>query len=185
MPNAAVIGREDGLDEGAATAQRQPGQFARSSQGAPWVAHPKDTTKHKGNKKELILLCAERGLEVPDKVTVNQLHEILGARPKRVMYGRPSSLGKQIENMTNLQKWAERGVALGLYLRTGDGADNWAFGDLDELEVAEGPITLDNDEARPILDQIAAAAKHAAGCDLSAERGTFIHKLLEAHDVNA
>jgi hypothetical protein len=182
MPNAATIGREDGLDESAATAQRQPGDFARHPRtGAPWVTHPTEVTKGgwPGKKADLIALCAQRGIAIPEgKVTIAVLQGLLGPKARKVQYGRPSSLGKQIENMTNLQKWAERGVALGLFLVPDDER-------VAELGAIEGPITLDNDEARPILDKIAAAAKHRAGCDLSAERGTFIHKLLEVHDADA
>lgn len=97
--------------------ERRPGDFRRmAGTGAPMVAHPTKTTKHQGKKADLIALCAERGITVPDKATVAQLHELLGPRPSWVVYGRPSSLGKQIENTTNLQKWAERAVALGLLL---------------------------------------------------------------------
>jgi hypothetical protein len=158
-------------------AERKPGDFARHrTTGAPYVNHP---TEHKkgwpGNKAELIELCAKRGLELPEKVTIPQLQALLGPCPKRVQYGRPSSLGGQIENKTAIQKWAERGVALGAWI----GNDRM----YDSLrEFPEDRLTLRDPDTRTVLDGIAAAAKHAAGCDLAADRGTFVHKLLEQVD---
>jgi hypothetical protein len=173
MPRAAVVERPDEQPP----VERQPGQFARNHQGAPWVAHPTETTKHTGNKADLIVECSRRGIEVPAKVTVAQLHALLGERPCKVVYGRPSSLGKQIENTTNLQKWSERAEALGLYL------------DLDLLApLADLPLeqlTLDDPDARDLLDEIAVKAKNRAQAGLAAERGTHGHELTEDHDTEA
>lgn len=56
---------------GDAVVERQPGQFARHAKtGAPYVAHPTETTKHNGKKADLIALCAARNIAVPEKVTV-------------------------------------------------------------------------------------------------------------------
>ena len=86
-----------GRDFDDAPAERQPGQFARHPKtGAPYVAHPIETSQPTGNKAELIAQCAERGIAVPEKATVAVLKQLLGPRPKRVAYGRPSGLGKQI-----------------------------------------------------------------------------------------
>lgn len=172
MPHEQPI---PGYDE--PPAERAPGAFARHpGTGAPWVTHPTDACKRwPGRRADLIALCAQRGIEVPEKATVAQLNDILGPKPKMVMYGRPSSLGTQIENMTNLQKWAERAVALGIFLLPAD-----ALHDLRCL--ADDQLTLGDDDARPVLDKLAARAKHEAGAHLAAERGTFVHKLLEVVD---
>jgi hypothetical protein len=165
MPNPVTISRE-----GDDVAERLPGDFQRHAKtGAPYVNDPTATSKHKGNKADLIVLCAQAGIPVPDKVTVPQLHELLGGRPRRVQYGRPSSLGNQIENMTNLQKWAERAVALGCLIGFDD-----AYAD---------ELSLGNPDNRATLDTVAGDAKARAGAYLSAERGTFVHKLLEWFDA--
>lgn len=50
---------------GDAVVERQPGQFARHAKtGAPYVAHPTETTKHSGKKADLIALCAARSIPV-------------------------------------------------------------------------------------------------------------------------
>lgn len=102
-------------------------------------------------------------------------------RPRRVQYGRPSSFGKRIEDATNLQKWAERAVALGAYLDYNlPATDPGLFDELDALPAVHHH--LDDDQARPILDTIAHAAKDAAQANLAAERGTFTHELTEIFD---
>lgn len=174
------------------TVERAPGQFARHGKtGAPIVTHPTKTTKQDGNKAELIALCAARGIAVPEKATVAKLQELLGPRPHRVTYGRPSSLGKQIENMTNIQKWSERAVALGLWLELrsmvnmhGEFAafdGRVANGILMEL-AAFDPQDLDDKEAKTLLDSIAVRAKNTAQAGLAADRGTHHHELTEDHD---
>jgi hypothetical protein len=87
-----------------------------------------------------------------------------GGKPKRVMYGRPSSFGSPLENPYNLLKWKERQLLIGINALRID----WAAG-------------LDVDD-RDSLDRIAAEAHEAAGSSLSAERGTFVHKLTEIAD---
>ena len=117
-------------DKGPPPAPRLPGDFARHPHtGAPWVDHPTKTKKRPGLKPALLDEAKRLGIELPDgKVTVAVLYDLLGPVPTRVMYGRPSSLGKQIENTTNLQKWSERAVALGIYLDPG------VFSELRELD---------------------------------------------------
>lgn len=95
--------------------------------------------------------------------------------PRRVMYGRPSSLGKQIENTTNLQKWAERAVALGAHLAPELAAD------LHRLDPDQ--LTLDDADTKQLLDRIAVAAKRAAQTHLAADRGTHTHALTEDADL--
>ena len=166
-------------DFGDDAAERQPGQFARHPKtGAPYVAHPTETSQPTGNKAELIAQCAERGILVPSPATVAVLKQLLGPRPKRVAYGRPSSLGRQIENQTNLQKWSERAVALGIYL---DLREQGFLAGLEELRPAQ--LNLDDAAARELLDAIAVKAKARAQAGLAAERGTHHHELTEDHDT--
>lgn len=162
-------------------AERQPGQFARHpSTGAPYVAHPTETTKRTGTKADLIAECARAGINWqsdldidPGKTpTVAQLQELLGPRPKRVQYGRPSSLGKQIEDQTNLQKWSERMVSLGIAR------------DVTLQAAASELVHLDQESAefREAADAIARRAKSVAQAHLAAERGTHHHELTEDID---
>lgn len=165
-------------------ATRQPGQFARSKTGAPWVTHPTESAKGwPGKKADLIALCAQRGISWesdldidPGKLpTIAQLQELLGPCPKRVMYGRPSSLGKQIENETNLQKWKERAEGLGIFLEPSL---------LDVLvDLPPEKLNLDDPDTRDLLDEIAVKAKNRAQAGLAAERGTHIHERTEDQDT--
>lgn len=130
MPRAATVERDPALEADAvAERTRRPGDFARHPEtGAPYVAHPTEHTKNgwPGNKAQLIALCAERGIAADVTMRVDAIRALLGPKPCRVQYGRPSGLGKQIENTTNLQKWAERAVALGLYLALIEDGDDAA-----------------------------------------------------------
>lgn len=156
-------------------AERRPGDFRRSPQGAPWVRSLTKTRKRPGKKADLIALCANEGIEVPEKATVAKLHELLGPEPAFEAYGRPSGLGKQIENQSALQKWSERAVALGLFLTP----ELWeALQDLDPAQ-----LILDDADARKLLDEIAVKAKAAAQAGIAAERGTHTHELTEDLDL--
>lgn len=153
--------------------QRGRGGFYRTSNDVPYVSDPSGATmKHDGTKAELIALCFERGIDVPEKVTVAQLHELLGPRPKRIPYGSPSNFGKRIENTTNLVKWGERRVVLGI------GTDP-------ELVALCGQLVgldVDSDEYKELADTIIIKAKDAAEAGLAADRGTFGHALSEDFD---
>jgi hypothetical protein len=156
--------------------ERQPGQFARSDKGAPWVTHPTEYRKGgwPGNKASLIVLCNTLGIPVPAGAKVADLQKLLGPCPKKVMYGRPSALGKQIENQTNLQKWSECAVGLGIFL---------APELLEELaHLDPSQLNLDDEAAKDLLNGIAVKAKNIAQAGLSAERGTHGHELTELHD---
>jgi len=84
-------------------------------------------------------------------------------KPRRVMYGRPSSFGSALDNPYNLVKWKERQLLIGV----------------DLIYSSIGPIDPDNREA---LDALAAYCHKAAGSSLAAERGTHVHLLCEYHD---
>lgn len=130
-----------------------PGDFQRHpSTGAPWVSHPTEVTK--------------------------------AGKPKRVQYGRPSSLGKQIENTTNLQKWSERAVGLGLALDFMAACQAAATPELlaELFELDQAKLTLDDADARTLLDTIAVKAKGIAQAGIAAERGTHTHALTEDAD---
>jgi hypothetical protein len=174
------------LDAGPAGRQmteRQPGEFARHPHtGAPYVAHPTETTKRTGTKAELFAELEAAGINWQSDLdidpsrtpTIAQMQDLLGPRPKRVQYGRPSSLGNQIENMTNIQKWCERAVALGCFLRP---ELLEPLGDVDPAA-----LNLDDGETRDLLDTIAVKGKDAARAGLSADRGTHGHELTEDSD---
>lgn len=166
MRAADTPARPDGI-------QRGRGGFLRNGADVPYVVDPTGaTTTHDGPKADLIALCVERGITVPDKITVAQLHELLGRRPARVPYGSPSNRGKLIENSTNLTKWGERRVCLGI------GADPA----LVELCAQLVALDVDSDEYRTLADTIVVKAKDAAEANLAAERGTHVHALTEDHD---
>jgi hypothetical protein len=155
-----------------------PGGFPRHpSTGAPQVTDPTKTRVPTGKKDELLAKCAARGIQVPAKATVADLRALLGPEMAMAWYGRPSSLGKQIENMTNLQKWSERATTLGLFL------DPDLFEDLRQLD--PDALSLDDAEARKVLDAAVVKAKARAQAGIAAERGTHTHALTEDFDNEA
>lgn len=126
------------------TVERKPGQFQR---------HPKTGAPYVAHPTDV---TKKTGL------------------PKRVMYGRPSGLGKQIENLTNLQKWSERMEALGLVMDPALYEEARALAHLDQ----------DSSEFKDLADSIAVRAKAAAQAHLAAERGTHHHELTEDYDTD-
>lgn len=164
---------------------RLPGDFARHPKtGAPYVSDPTQTRQPTGTKAELVAKCAARCIEVPAKATVATLKGLLGPEMRTVQYGRPSSLGKQIENMTNLQKWSERAVALGCFLDFVAACDQAAEPALfvELLGLDDDHYDLDDADARTLLDAIAVKAKNIAQAGIAAERGTHTHALTEDAD---
>lgn len=163
--------------------ERLPGDFARHPYtGAPYVAHP--TAKSLPTRKaDLVALAAEHDVELPEKANVAVIKRTLTEAgvgiPRRVMYGRPSSLGKQIENTTNLQKWSERAVGLGVML---DVLSNDPELLAELVDLGPDHWSLDDAEARPLLDAIAVKAKAIAQAGIAAERGTHTHALTEDID---
>lgn len=83
-------------------------------------------------------------------------------KPRRVVYGRPSSFGTALDNAYNLVKWKERQLLIG----AGILIDGPGFPELDP-------------DDRDALDQLAAHCHKAAGSSLAADRGIYVHLLLE------
>src|SRR4051812_42799822 len=82
----------------------------------------------------------------PDRMTAK-------GRPARVMYGRPSNFGTQVENTYGLVKHNERHVLLGASLIDLTGVDQ---------------LDPDDEEQRAQLDGLAAEAKERAGANVAA-----------------
>lgn len=133
--------------------QRGRGGFMRGANDVPWVTDPTGAITKSGPRKGL---------------------------PKRVQYGSPSNRAKQIENTTNLVKWGERRVVLGIGHAL---ADTSGYGynlttacfDLTKLDV-------DSDEYKTLADGVIIRAKDLAKAMLAADRGTHGHALTEDHD---
>lgn len=192
----AIAAEAPRADTDIAPAARRPGEFARHPRtGAPYVVDPTTLVDARLTLAELIELCARHGIDWRSdldidpgrKPTTSQLKGLLGdlaKRGRRTQYGRPSALGKQIENMTNVQKWSERAVALGLWLDFVAAAENVdrpeLLGQLDDLD--ESKWTLDDPDVRDLLDAIAVRAKNLAQAGLAADRGTHVHERTEDHD---
>ena len=125
----------------------QPGRggFMRGANDVPWITDPNGELTKSGPRKGL---------------------------PKRVPYGSPSNRGKLIENTTNLVKWGERRVVLGI------GADPA----LVEMCARLTALDVDSDEYKTLADAVIIKAKQAAEANLAAERGTHGHALTEDHD---
>lgn len=154
---------------------RGRGGFLRSGgvDGTPYVAHPTKTTKQDGNKADLLKMCAERGIEVPDKVTVPQLHDLLGPRPQRVPYGSPSGFGSLIEDPFALAKYTER------YIVEGIGMDDMLQAQCRNLAA----MGREHPQFTATADGIVAAARTTANHMLAADRGTHLHAVTDDVDL--
>jgi len=94
-------------------------------------------------------------------------------KPASVQYGRPSGLGKQIEDGTNLARWGERMVAIG-------GAHPDAANLLARMAALGAcPDSAEAAEWRREADSIAAELKRLARAHEAAERGTHMHAIAE------
>jgi hypothetical protein len=155
-------------------AVRKPGDFKRKGvDGPPYVKSATGTRKRPGKKADLLAAArAEGHTQVDDTWTVAQLHELLGREPSWELYGRPSGYGDEIDNPYSLIKWKERQIALGFAMRP-----ELLHQLLRELD---GITDGDEQAERAALDKIAAGAHEAAGSDMAAARGTWIHLLTEA-----
>ena len=172
----------------AAGIQRRRGGFMRAADDTPWITHPTDLRKGgwPGNKPDLLTLCAERGIEVPEKITIAKIQELLGPCPLRVPYGSPSGAGKQIENTYNLTKWGERRFAYGIGLDHQSPlpvkANNVTYPSLAAACVALAGMDIDSDDYKALADACVVVAKDAAQINLAADKGTFTHSLSEDSD---
>ena len=140
---------------------KKPGDFRRRGpDGPPWVVSSDKTRKPKGNKPELLDKARAAGHDLPDKITVPELVDLLGPEPADELYGRPSAFGEMLEgDPYRLLRWKERLLLTGL------------------------SITQDDWTGRAILaseaDAIIARAYEAAEHDLAARRGSHIHLIVE------
>ena len=142
---------------------KKPGDFRRRGpDGPPWVASSDKTRKPKGNKPELLDKARAAGHDLPDKITVPELVDLLGPEPADELYGRPSGYGELIDDAWAIRKWGERQVALGIAMEPSI---------LRELDNA--------DDERKALDRIAMKAHDIAGSDIGAARGTWVHLVTE------
>lgn len=134
--------------------RRTPGDFMRDGGGTPWVTNPDGAVVKSGPRKGL---------------------------PKLEKYGRPSSLGKDIENTYNLDRWNERQIVHGI-------AKTIAFPDGDDDEAwVDAMVALSDrefDDCKSELDAIVVNAKARAKANLAAERGTHTHLLAELDDTD-
>lgn len=132
--------------------RRTPGDFMRDGGGTPWVTNPDGAVVKSGPRKGL---------------------------PKLEKYGRPSSLGKDIENTYNLDRWNERQIAYGLSLMT---ADARVGPELQQTftQFAKGEF----EDCKDLLDGVITIAKKWAKANLAAERGTHTHLLAELDDTD-
>ena len=84
-------------------------------------------------------------------------------RPSRVLYGRPSNFGAQIEDRWGLQRWSERNVLLGTTLLP------------TEVQAAIQRLNLDDATDRKLGDGWVVDAKGEAGAFLKSARGSMLH----------
>jgi len=92
----------------------------------------------------------------PTEVTVK-------GRPRRVMYGRPSNFGAQIEDRFGIERWSERHVLLGATLLPKD------------VQAAISRLDLEDQDERRMADGWVVDAKTEAGAYLASSRGTYVH----------
>jgi hypothetical protein len=83
-------------------------------------------------------------------------------RPRRVMYGRPSSFGSALDNPFNLIRWKERKLIEGI-----------------ARQEQAGGVDLLNLDDRGEVDGFIAYAYDVAETSLAADRGTHVHLLCE------
>ena len=129
------------------TLDRQPGDFKRDAREGVYVSDPNGATVKSGKRQGEI---------------------------KWVRYGRPSSLGKQIENTYNLQRWNERQLAHGMTCEDDE---------LTSRLVALGELERDTNPWNDAADAVIARAKKVADANIAAERGTHMHAVVEDDSV--
>lgn len=161
--------------EDTAWLQRGRGGFLRDRHGfgAPHITCPTGANVNEpGLKADLIALCDQRGIDVPDKVTVAQLHEMLGPKgPKRLAYGSPSKFGDLIEDPEAIVNYQAR-----MGLRGIGNADReyrqqlLAFADADPDDAGF------KNEARKAWSTL----QKLGGSNIAPDRGTLVHAAIHA-----
>ena len=133
------------LDIGAPEQANTPGDFPRNAAKAPYVSDPSGAVVKSGARK---------------------------GQPKRVLYGRPSGLGKNVGDGFALSQWSQRMVLCGIVTDAALAAEARALLDMDQ----------ESREFKELANALADRAKDAAKAGLAAERGTHTHALTEDHD---
>jgi hypothetical protein len=125
-------------------ARKGRGGYYRRADGAPYVSDPSGALVQSGER---------------------------AGQPRWVLYGSPSGRGKQIENTTNLEKWQQRQLVLGMGLAP------------ELLDLCREVAEADSEEqARRLSDKVIAQAKEVAKANLAADRGTHAHLITEDDD---
>lgn len=126
--------------------ERRPGEFSRDGvEGPPYVSDPSGA----------VVKAKPKAGEQPKK--------------KMLKYSRASSYGKQIENTTNLEKWMQRQIALGI------GTAPELAGMCVDLVGGD----REDKDWRATADKIIVGAIEASRANIAAERGTFTHAIVE------
>jgi hypothetical protein len=118
-----------------------PAEIFRAGAGDGFTRHPANTAPYVNH---------------PTEVTAKGL-------PRRVMYGRCSNFGSQIEDRFGIQKWSERRVLQGCTLLP------------DEIRKAIASLDLESLTDCQLADGWVVDAKAEAGAFIAAGRGTLIH----------
>ena len=139
--------------------RRTPGDFMRDGGNTPWVTDPTGATVKTGPRAGLPKLCK---------------------------YGRPSSLGKDIENTYNLDRWNERQIVLGMAGLRAEETEGELFQSMTTLAelLIEQELPNDDPAVRSAADKAVVLAKERAKANLAAERGTHAHTLTELDDTD-
>lgn len=133
---------------------QQPGDFLRDQRGTPWVTDPSGDLVKSGERK---------------------------GEMKLAMFGRPSSLGKQIENTFNLQRWNERQIVYGVAVDVAE-KDAGVGDELIHRLMKLAELDKDSDAGHDAADGVITLAKRIAKAGLAAERGTHMHAVTEDDD---
>ena len=155
---------------------RRPGEFQRrGTDGPPYVTSLTEKKARGGTAADRIAAAEAAGLDLAAaaaeqgvKVSGKLAAQLLGPEPANELYARPSSLGEDIGNSSNLIKWKERQVAQGIAL------DPAILDRLNDIDPADQNRTLDG---------IVSHAHDIAGSPIAANRGTFVHLLTEWADA--
>lgn len=157
--------------------QRGRGGFLRdrNGYGSPHVTDPDGAVvQHAGKKDELIALCRERNIDVPEKITVAGLQQLLGPKgPKRHKYGSPSGFGDLIEDPEAITQYEARCALVGTAI-----AHRRKEPVFDEIETFYD-ADLDDPEYKKAARRVWSTLQSIGGGDISSDRGTLIHAAIQ------